>query len=86
MTELSPRERARDRSRLVALVDRLKNQAAIIRNSSGDSKAKARAGKLLDEAGAITRLLAENATLRLKDSPAAETPQRLAEYMTGGRG
>ena len=82
---LSPRERRLDRVRLQGVVQRFEYQAALIRNSSGDSKAEERAGHLLDQAAAIKRLLAENVFLRLKLSPTAETPQRLADYLTGGR-
>ena len=88
MTELSPREWARYRNLLEARAERLKNQAAIIRNG-GDEK---RAGDLDDEAFAITRLLfsitqllAENADLRLKLDPAIEGPRQMIDALTGGR-
>jgi len=91
MTEPSERQRARDSSWLLNLIDRLKNQAAVLRNGGGEK----RAGELLDEAGAISRLLAEtadarnrinrllaeNAALRIERDTGVDLPRPIAKFL-----
>ena len=81
MTERSPRERQIERSRLQRLAERLKHQAVLIQNGSGDSNAEARAGKLKDEAFAIGRLLEENATLRIERDTGVELPADVVSFL-----
>lgn len=82
----TPRERRLDRTRLLSLAEWLDDQAALLRNRSGDIYAEARAGQLLDEAGAIRREIKENDALRFKLDPTNEGPQQLVRYLTGGDG
>jgi hypothetical protein len=80
---MTPYDRQRHRARLQALADRLQHQAALIRNSSGDSKAEARAGKLSDDAYAIRALLKENDALRPKLPPDLVTLRGLGDLVRG---
>ena len=77
MTDLSPRERRLDRDRLQDWAGRLKNQAAACRNGGSEK----RAGELLDLAGAIKRLIAENDALRLELKPEG-LPGQILESIT----
>lgn len=81
MTELSPRERQIERTRLQRLAERLKHQAVLIQNGAGDSDAERHAGKLQDEAFAIGRLLAENATLRIERETGVELPGEVVGFL-----
>lgn len=86
MTEPTAYEMRAYCNQAAAVADRLHHQAALIQNSSGDSKAEARAGKLKDDANAIRALLRFHDRHRPKLPPELESLEGALGAVTGQSG